>query len=77
LTPAPTVAEQNRAEGYKPEHGFVEPSRPSGRRTFTVCYALVFAKMLLKYFKYKKYKSSIVSIYKFQKRNTLSILKLQ
>ena len=37
LTPAPTVAEQNRAEGCKPEHGFVEPSRPAGRRTFTVC----------------------------------------
>jgi len=37
LTPASTVAEQNRAEGCKPEHGFVEPSRPVGRRTFTVC----------------------------------------
>jgi len=38
LTPAPTVAEQNRAESCKPEHGFMEPSRPNGRRTFTVCY---------------------------------------
>jgi len=37
LTPAPTVAEQNRAEGCKPEHGFMEPSRSKGRRTFTVC----------------------------------------